>query len=386
MFLGHANNGDQQRMPGSGRPVAPGWQRDAGGCIVLSGHWSLLVDERQRQRLLHEFTQLSLSHDDRWRLRDVAALDSTGALFLWQLWGGQLPPQLDCTAAQRSLFTWLQGMEPLTPPDRFGGASSLERLGAGVLAVLRAGGGIFGLLGQLLLDLGYCLRHPRMMPWLEVSANIRHIGASSMLLLGTIGFLIGAVMSIQVGFVLARFDAASMVIGMMATAVPRELGAVVCGLLLAGRTGSAMTASIGAMHITEEYQALQAFGARPSLRLALPRVVGAVIALPLLVVWADCAIALGSAVAAQAQLGIDYRLFLQQMVAQIQLINFWMGIGKGALFGLVIAVVGCYFGMTSRPDTESMSSHTTVSVVTSLTAVLLLDAALGAAMTNIGLM
>lgn len=364
----------------------PGWTEDDNGCIVLSGRWSLLVDKRQRRRLLREFERFDPPHEYRWNLWHLDALDSTGALILWQIWEGRLPRQLECSPAQRNLFGWLLDMEPLAGSNQGAESHWLQRFGAGVLLVLQAGGGLCVLLGRLMLDLAYCVRHPRATPWMEISANIRHIGAMAMLLLGTIGFLIGGVMTVQVGFVLQRFDAASMVIGMMATAVPRELGAVVTGLLMAGRTGSAMTASIGAMHITEEYSALQAFGSSPSLRLALPRVIGAVIAMPLLVVWTNCTIALGSAVVAQAQLGIDYQLFLAQMVQQIQIVNFWIGIGKGALFGLVIAVVGCYFGMTANPDTESMSSHTTISVVTSLTAVLLLDAALGAAMTNIGLM
>ncbi|MBS0383648.1 MAG: ABC transporter permease, partial [Proteobacteria bacterium] len=199
-------------------------------------------------------------------------------------------------------------------------------------------------------------------------------------------FLIGAVMTIQVGLLLQQFAASGLVIGMMATAVPRELGAVVAGLLMAGRTGSAMTASIGAMHMTEEYSALQALGSSPSLRLALPRVVGAAIAMPLLVVWIDCTTLLGSALAAQAELGINYRLFLQQAMQQVQIVNFWIGLGKGVLFGLVIALVGCWFGMSASPDTESLSRNTMYSVVTSLTAILLLDASLGAALTNVGLL
>ncbi|HET9818187.1 MAG TPA: ABC transporter permease, partial [Rhodanobacteraceae bacterium] len=168
-------------------------------------------------------------------------------------------------------------------------------------------------------------------------------------------------------------------------AVPRELGPVVVGLIMAGRAGSAMTASIGAMHITEEYNALRAFGSSPSLRLALPRVVGAAVSMLLLVVWTDMATLLGSALAAPAALGINYRLFLEQFVQQVQIVNFWIGLGKGALFGAVIALVGCYFGMSASPDTESLSRNTTLSVVTSLTLVLLIDASLGAALTNVGL-
>lgn len=363
----------------------PTWKRGDDARITLSGSWNLLVDERRRQRLFHELMQLDSLRACRWDLQQVDALDSTGALVLWKIWNGRLPDRLDCSDEQRRLFKRLQDAPPLSGSAR-DGSTWLGRFGAGILMVLKTAGGMATLVGQLLLDAGYCMRHPRVTPWKEISANIYHIGATAMLLLGSIGFLVGAVMTIQVGRVLAQFGATGMVIGMMATAVPRELGAVVTGLLMAGRTGSAMTASIGAMHITEEYSALQALGSSPSLRLALPRVVGAAIAMPLLVVWTDCTTMLGGALAAQAGLAINYRLFLEQSLQQVQIVNFWIGLGKGALFGFVIALVGSYFGMSSSPDTESLSRNTTYSVVTSLTSILLLDASLGAALTNVGLL
>ncbi|MGH8145331.1 MAG: MlaE family ABC transporter permease [Rhodanobacteraceae bacterium] len=364
----------------------PTWKRSDDARIILCGSWNLLADERRRRRLFREFNRLDSPNDYRWDLQHVDALDSTGALVLWKVWRGHLPDSLDCSDNQRHLFTRLANTAPIETSSPGTSANWLERFGGGVFAVFATGGGMLLLVGQLMLDIAYCVRHPRVTPWKEISANIYHIGASAMLLLGSIGFLVGAVMTIQMGLVLNEFAASNMVIGMMATAVPRELGAVVTGLLMAGRTGSAMTASIGAMHITEEYAALQALGSSPSLRLALPRVIGAAIGMPLLVVWTDCTTMLGGALAAQAGLGISYRLFLEQSIAQVQLVNFWIGIGKGALFGLVIALVGCWFGMNSAPDTESLSRNTTFSVVTSLTAILLLDASLGAALTNVGLM
>ncbi len=364
----------------------PGWRREGDSRIALSGSWNLIVDARRRRRLLREFAALGSPSDYRWDMQQVEALDSTGALVLWKAWNGRLPERLDCSDDQRNLFERLAHTSPLHEPSVGGVAGWLERFGRGIRLVFAAAGGMLLLAGQLLLDVAYCVRHPRVTPWKEISANVYHIGVSAMLLLGSIGFLVGAVMTIQMGLVLKQFAATSLVIGMMATAVPRELGAVVTGLLMSGRSGSAMTASIGAMHITEEYAALQALGSTPSLRLALPRVAGAVIGMPLLVVWTNCTTMLGSALAAHAALGINFRLFLMQAVQQVQIVNFWIGIGKGALFGFVIALVGCWFGMNASPDTESLSRHTTFSVVTSLTAILLLDASLGAALTNVGLM
>ncbi len=364
----------------------PTFTREDNAVVTLSGSWKLLADRRQRRRLFLEFATLDRAHAYRWNLRRVDALDSTGALILWKIWNGRLPEQLDCSDDQRHLFERIASAPPLVIHRGRAAAEWLQRFGADVLAVIAIAGGILLLVGQLMLDVAYCVRHPRVAPWKEISANVYHMGATAMLLLGSIGFLIGAVMTIQVGMVLRQFSSAGLVIGMMATAVPRELGAVVTGLLMAGRSGSAMTASIGAMHITEEYSALQALGPSPSLRLALPRVAGAVIAMPLLVVWTDCTTLLGAAVAAHADLGIDFRLFLQQAIQQLQVVNFWIGFGKGALFGLVIALVGCWFGMNSSPDTESLSRNTTYSVVTSLTAILLLDVSLGAALTDVGLL
>ncbi|HEX7341976.1 MAG TPA: ABC transporter permease [Rhodanobacteraceae bacterium] len=367
-------------------PSDPVWKCEDDARIALSGSWSLLVDRRRRERLFAQFGRLDATHDYCWDLRAVDALDSTGALLLWKVWNARLPERLDCSDDQRALFKWLANTAPLGESPERASTGWLHRLGAGVRAVLEEAAGIFILTGQLALDVGYCLSHPRVTPWREISANVHRIGASAMLLLGCIGFLIGAVMTIQMGLVLQPFGASGMVINMMATAVPRELGAVVVGLLMAGRTGSAMTASIGAMRITEEYDALQALGSSPSMRLALPRVIGAAISMPLLVVWTNIAVTIGAALAAQGELGINFGLFLTQMLQQVQTVNVWIGLGKGVLFGLVISVVGCHFGMSSSPDAESMSHHTTLSVVTSLTAVLLLDASLGAMLTNVGLM
>src|SRR5690242_5909179 len=363
---------------------APRWQRESDGRIALSGAWNLLVDKQRRRRLLRDFRRLGAPHDYRWDLRQIDSLDSTGALVLWKAWQGRLPEQLDCRESQRHLFERIANAPSLRDP-RTHPASWLVRLGIGVVSVLKIAAGILVLFGQLMVDIAYCASHPRVIPLKEISANVYRIGATSMLLLGCIGLLIGAVMTIQVGLVLQIFGASSMVVGMMSTAVPRELGPVVVGLLMAGRTGSAITASIGAMHITEEYDALRAFGSSPSLRLALPRVAGAAISMLLLVIWTDVATLVGSALSAPATIGINYRLFLQQAVQQVQIVNFWIGLGKGFFFGVVIALVGCYFGMTSSPDTEGMSRHTTLSVVTSLTLILLIDASLGAALTNVGL-
>ena len=367
-------------------PSDPHWQRDNGDEILLTGSWSLLLDPGQRRRLARELGGLDAPLRYRWNLDRLDALDSAGARVLWKVWGQRLPDRFECQEDHRHWFRWLEQTRFPPRPDRRWLDAAFERAGNGVLGFMRTVGGVLLLIGQLLLDVGYCIRHPRVIPWKETTATIYRVGATSMLLLGVVGFLIGVVMAIQIGMALRQFGAATMIVGMMGLAVLRELGPVICGVILAGRSGSAMTAGIGAMHLTGEYDALRAFGSSPSLRLALPRVVGAMVTLPLLVVWTDFAALIGGAVTAQMDLGVGFRLFLDQLPQQIQIVNFWIGLAKGALFGLTIALIGCHFGMSAPPDTAGLSRHTTLSVVTSLTLILLFDATSGALLTHVGLL
>jgi phospholipid/cholesterol/gamma-HCH transport system permease protein len=361
------------------------WERDRDE-VRLSGAWTLLLDTARRRRLTHALGELGAPRGLRWNLDRVEALDSAGARVLWQVWGRRLPERFECPEDHRHWFRWLSQTRFPGPPVRHPLAAAFDRLGGAVLGLVHAVGGVLLLVGQLLLDVAYCVRHPRAAPWKETAATVYHVGATSMLLLGVVGFLIGVVMAIQIGMALAQFGAATMIIGMLGLAVLRELGPVICGLILAGRSGSAMTAGIGAMHLTGEYDALRAFGSSPSLRLALPRVVGAMISLPLLVVWTDFAALLGGAVTAQANLGVRFDLFFAQLPQQVQIVNFWIGLAKGALFGLTIALVGCWFGISASPDTAGLSRNTTLSVVTSLTLILLFDASSGALLTHVGLL
>lgn len=363
-----------------------GWERPRDMEIRLTGSWTLLLDAGRRRRLARELRDLESPRSYGWNLKQVEALDSAGARVLWDVWGHQLPDRLECHDDHRHWFSWLADTSFPGPPVQHRLDDAIERVVNGVKRFIATIGGILLLIGQLMVDVAYCVRHPREIPWRETAATIYHIGATPMLLLGMVGFAIGMVMTIQIGMTLEQFNAPMMIVAMLGLAVLRELGPVISGLILAGRSGSAITAGIGAMHLTGEYDALRAFGSRPSLRLALPRVLGAAISVPLLVVWTDVAALIGGALTAQWDLGVGFRLFLQQLPQSIQIVNFWIGLGKGALFGLTIAVVGCYFGISATPDTAGLSRNTTLSVVTSLTLILVFDATSGALLTNVGLM
>lgn len=359
------------------------WVREGNDSISLIGDWDLLTRNARRRQLFRELSQLKAPGDYRWNLREIAALDSGGAMLLWHIWGRQWPQELVCREEHRGWFERLQQMPSATVDSERPPWS--ERYAARVAAVANTIGGMLLLAGQLMLDLGYCARHPRVTPWREISANIYRVGATSMPLLGFMGLAIGMVATIQIGLTLGQFGAEQMIVGLVALAVLRELGALISSLIMAGRSGSAMTAGIGAMHITGEIDALRAFGASPTQRLVLPRVLGMVLAMPLLVIWTDFTALVGAAFMSELYLGVSWQLFLVRLPQAVQMINVWIGLVTGVVFGMLIAFVATYFGLTAKPNTESLSHNTTRSVVTSLSLILVIDAISGALLINVGL-
>jgi phospholipid/cholesterol/gamma-HCH transport system permease protein len=138
------------------------------------------------------------------------------------------------------------------------------------------------------------------------------------------------------------------------------------------------------MRVTSELEAMSVLGISHTVRLVLPRVIGQCIALPLVVVWTDLMALLGGMVGAQLPLGLTYRDFLQRLPEVVPLSDLWFGVGKGAVFGGLIALVACYFGLRIRPDTEGLAAGTTQSVVTALTLILVADAIFAIMFSHIG--
>lgn len=369
-------------------PQTPHWQlteQSGKRTVRLRGYWNLLTRGVERQRVATELREIQRPRLLTWDLTDVQVIDSAGALLLWHLWDESLPEGFHCRPEHRQWFTRLGKLS--TPSGRPAGQGlrPLSRLGGQIVGMARDGAGMLQLIGQLMLDLGYTLLHPRLTPWKEISASIYRTGATALPLLGTVGVLIGIVMTYQLAISLQKFGANTMIVSVLGLSILRELGPVITALIVIGRTGSAITAGIGVMHVTEEFDALRAFGASPTQRLIMPSVIGMAVSIPLLVIWTDFAGLLGGIIASDFSLGVGYRLFIERLPESVPWVNFWIGLGKGVLFGFVIATVSSYFGLKVQANTESLRQETTNSVVASLTVILLLDATLGALLTNVGL-
>ena len=139
------------------------------------------------------------------------------------------------------------------------------------------------------------------------------------------------------------------------------------------------------MRVTEELDALQVMGIPHGFRLIMPKVIALAIALPLLTLWTNAVALFGGMVAAWLQLDLSISFFFNAIPSAVKVANLYIGLLKGAVFGILIALVSCHFGLRIEPNTESLGQGTTSSVVTSITAVILADAVFAIAFSNVGI-
>lgn len=358
-------------------PAAAPPFRLAGGVCYVGGDWSVHALARPGEVQARCAALAQGAADMRWDLTGIVRLDTVGANLIWHAWGDALPPRVRLTAGLQEVFDALAAhphetvAPPPPPPERWG---PVVAVGNAILDAARHGLALMIMLGQLVLDLGNLLRRPGRGPWREISAQIYRAGAQALGITALVGFLIGVVLSYLSSQQLQAYGADRFIVRLLGVSVVRELGPVLAAILVAGRSGSAFTAQIGVMRVTQELDAMLVMGISHSERLIMPRVIALAVAMPLLVVWTDAMALIGGMLAARAQLGVPLGWFLDSLPNAISLANYGIGLAKGATFGVVIALIACHFGLTIEPNTESLGRRTTTSVVTSITGVILVDA------------
>jgi phospholipid/cholesterol/gamma-HCH transport system permease protein len=353
--------------------------------VVLSGDWTLLPLRGHFEPLGEALSKLAADARTEWDLRGVDRLDSAGALTLWRAWGEKAPARLKWLPEQQAAFAGVS--TPLKPPRRQHGPylGLVSLAGASALRFLDHVQAGLTLLGQLALDVVKLWRHPRLIAWREISANIYRAGAQAMGITALVGFLVGVTLSYLTAKQLKTYGADIFIVNILGISVWRELGPLLAAIIVAGRSGSSMTAQLGVMRVTQELDALSVMGISHTVRLVLPKVLALSISMPLVVVWTSAVVLLGGMVAASLQLGIDYIQFVQGLPAAVPIANLWLGLSKSVVFGALIAMVACHFGLRIQPNTESLGAGTTDSVVTAITVVIIVDAIFAVAFSNVGL-
>ena len=257
-------------------------------------------------------------------------------------------------------------------------------LGEKVFAARRGVVGVTGFLGQILIGAGHLIRHPRRFPILALVRQLELVGVSALPIIGLMSFLIGVVIAQQGAVQLAQFGAETLTVNLVGRITLRELGVLMTAIMVAGRSGSAFAAQIGTMKLTEEIDAMRTIGISPIEALVIPRILAAILMMPLLGFYASCVAIVGGAVIGDVMLGIPFWSFLARIQEVVPVHDLWVGLIKAPVFGLIVALAGCYHGMQVQGNSEEVGLRTTMSVVSAIFAVIVLDAFFAVFFTEVG--
>lgn len=259
-----------------------------------------------------------------------------------------------------------------------------EAIGQKMLNARKGVYGVVGFLGALLLSIGSLIRHPKRFRWLALVRQLELVGISALPIVGLMSFLIGIVIAQQGAVQLAQFGAETLTVNLVGRITLRELGVLMTAIMVAGRSGSAFAAQIGTMRLTEEVDAMQTIGISPMEALVVPRIMAAVLMMPLLGFYAAAVAIIGGAVVGEFMLGIPFWTFLSRIHDVVPIYDLWVGLLKAPVFGLIVALAGCYHGMQVKGNSEDVGLRTTMAVVTGIFAVIVIDAFFAVFFTKVG--
>jgi phospholipid/cholesterol/gamma-HCH transport system permease protein len=287
----------------------------------------------------------------------------------------------------RALMDELRQIKIEAPPRR-PGAGVTEALAAVGRNIARVGDtflAILNMLGALSVALGRVIAHPSRFRFTSLVHQLDNVGWKGVPIIMLITFLVGAIISQQGIFHFRKFGADIYVVDMIGILVLRELGVLIVCIMVAGRSGSAYTAELGAMKMREEVDALRTMGFDPIEVLVLPRILALIIGVPILTFLGSMAALYGGGLVAWLYGGIDPDIFLQRLKEAIDVKTFEVGMIKAPFMALVVGVVACVEGLKVKGSSESLGLQTTASVVESIFLVIVLDGLFAIFFASIGM-
>jgi phospholipid/cholesterol/gamma-HCH transport system permease protein len=310
---------------------------------------------------------LALDLAGAWRLRDwLLTAEQSGITIEF---AGTRPGQLeliDSTVAGKVRTTPPSSSEPAFEPVNALGRQVTRRVQALKMAL--------DFLGRAMMAfLRACTSLRRLRP-ASIARHVYETGVTAIPIVSLIAFLITLIIAYIAAQQAREYGAEIFVVDIVTVGVLRELGVLLTAIIVAGRSGSAFAAEIGAMKLNEEVDALQAIGVEPQEVLILPRVIGIVIAMPLLAVIADFIGLTSGALLCKWLLDMPLVLYLERVQDAISPTTFWVGIIKAPVFGLLIALSGTYRGLQVRDSSRELGRLTTVAVVQSIFLVIFANA------------
>jgi phospholipid/cholesterol/gamma-HCH transport system permease protein len=315
-------------------------------------------------------------------LAGVEYLDSAGALALLQLEdqarGQSLAFQFTNLTDKARRIMGLVDPEALTTPplitDRQTG-NFLEQVGQTTQEVLSDFKQVLIFLGDLLGALTHAVCHPRGVRWHDVAFYMKRAGVDGLPIVGLISLLLGLIIAFMSSLQLKQFGANIYVASLLAIGMVKELGPIMTAILVAGRSGSAFAAEIGTMVVNEEVDALTTMGFNPVRFLAVPKVLAAMIVVPLLTIYADLFGILGGMIVGVLGLDLTVHSYLKETQRSLTLLDIVTSLIKSGVFAVLIAGIGCQRGFQVRGGAEAVGSATTSAVVAGIFLIIVTDSA-----------
>ncbi|MDF8334524.1 ABC transporter permease [Novosphingobium cyanobacteriorum] len=325
---------------------------------------------------------------DRIDLGNVTRIDTVGAWTAWHLSQRLDAKVVSCSPEAERLIAAISKADDNRVPVEAPRLPVLERvpaqigdtmigLGHGALQVL-------GFLGQTVQSLGQLIAHPGRFRAKALVHQMELVGVNALGIIGLMSFLVGIVIAQQGAVQLRQFGAEIYTVNLVGRLTLRELGILMTAIMVAGRSGSAFSAQLGTMKLTEEVDAMRTIGVSPMEALVLPRILATMLMMPLLGIYSAALGIVGGAFLASLTLGIPFLTFLSRIQEVVPLHDVWVGLLKGPVFGLIVSVAGCYQGMQVKANAEEVGTRTTSAVVMAIFMVIVLDAFFAIFFTEIG--
>jgi phospholipid/cholesterol/gamma-HCH transport system permease protein len=252
----------------------------------------------------------------------------------------------------------------------------LERVGAAVLAEEAGATAMLTFIGQACLAFWALLRRRARFQSSDLWLIIEECGARALPIVTLICFLVGLILAFVGSVQLRRFGAQIYVADLVGIAMAQEIGAMMTGIILAGRTGAAFAAQLGTMQVNEEIDALRTMGIVPLEFLVLPRMLALILMTPLLTIYADVVGILGGAFVGVTMLKLSLTAYLHETLRALTLTDFAKGLLKGGVFGVLVAGAGCLRGIQCGRSSAAVGLATTAAVVLGIVAIIVAEAIL----------
>lgn len=348
--------------------------------LQLSGQWKTGAAIPDVSAVEKELKSISRDGSIRFDTAGVTAWDSSLLTFLIDLKDRclQSKVQLDATGLPEGVKRLLALAAAV--PERKGARrqsvreSFLAQVGSEAINFGRSAVEILSFIGEACIAALRLLRGKGRLRVADLFMIMQDCGARALPIVSLISMLVGLILAFVGAIQLMVFGAQIYVASLVGVAMVRVMGAVMTGIIMAGRTGAAFAAQLGTMQVNEEIDALKTLGISPMEFLVLPRMLALFLMMPLLCLYADLMGILGGMIVGVGMLDLNVMAYYQQTAASVRLIDLWIGLFQGAIFGVLVAVAGCLRGMQCQRSASAVGEAATSAVVTGIVSIVVATA------------